>query len=39
MGLANPVTLHQLDFFRPIDAVEILDQTVTVGGNAHGPLA
>ena len=39
VGFADPVALHELDLFRPVDAVKIFDQTVAVCGDAHGPLA
>ena len=39
MRLAYPVTLHQLDFFRPVDSIQIFYKPVPVRGDPHGPLA
>ena len=39
VGFADPVALHELDLLRPVDGVEVFDQTVAVCGDAHGPLA
>ena len=39
MGLADPVTLHELDLLRPVNGVKILDQTMAVCGDTHRPLA
>ena len=39
VGFADPVALHELDLLRPVDGVEVFDQTVAVRGDAHGPLA
>ncbi len=35
----DPVALHQLDRLRPIETVEVVDQAVGIGGDAHHPLA
>ena len=37
-GSADPVALHGLDLLRPVQHVEILEQPVGVGGDAHHPL-
>ena len=37
--LANPVALYLFDAVRPIDAVQTLEQTVSIGRDAHHPLA
>ena len=39
VGFADPISLHELDLLRPVDAIKIFDQTVAVCGDAHGPLA
>ena len=36
---ADPVALHGLDLVRPLDPLEIVDQTVGVRRDAHHPLA
>ena len=36
---ANPVALEQLDRFGPVEAVEILDQALRVGGDPEHPLS
>ena len=37
-GAANPVALHGLDLLRPIQKLQVIKQTVGVGGNTHHPL-
>ena len=39
LAAADPVTLEELDRVGPIQAVEIGDQTLRVGGDAKHPLA
>ncbi len=39
MRFADPVALHEFDLLGPVDAIEVFDQTVSVCGDAHGPLA
>ena len=34
----DPVALHRLDCVRPIQQVEVVDQSIRVGGDAHLPL-
>ena len=36
---ADPVALHQLDGLGPVEAIEIVEQTVGVRGDSHHPLA
>ena len=38
-GTADPIPLHRLDLVRPIQQVEVVEQAVRVGGDAHHPLA
>ena len=38
LGAADPVALHGLDRLRPVEAVEVLQQAVGVGGDPHHPL-
>jgi len=38
-GLADPVALHRLDLVGPVQVVEILEQSIGVGGDAQHPLA
>ena len=39
LGAADPVALHGLDLLGPVHGVQVLGQAVTVGGDAHHPLA
>ena len=36
---ADPVALHGLDGVGPVEQLEVVDQAVGVGGDAHHPLA
>ena len=36
---SNPIPLEQLDAFRPVEAVEFVDEALGVGGDAQHPLA
>ena len=38
LAAADPVPLHQLDRLRPVEPVEVGDQPIGVGGDAHHPL-
>ena len=35
---ADPIALHGLDLVRPIQKLQIIQQAIGVGGNAHHPL-
>ena len=35
----NPVTLHRAHLVRPVHSVQVISQTLTIGGDAHHPLA
>ena len=37
-GTADPVALHGLDLLRPVEELQVLEQAVGVGGDAHHPL-
>ena len=37
-GPADPVALHGLDLLRPVQQLQIVEQPVGVGGDAHHPL-
>ena len=37
-GTANPIALHGLDLVRPIQKLQVIQQAIGVGGNAHHPL-
>ena len=38
-GAADPVALHGLDLLRPIQKLQVVEQAIRVGGDAHHPLA
>ena len=38
MRFTDPIALHSLNFIWPINAIEVFNQAMTVGSNAHGPL-
>ena len=39
LGPADPVALHQLDGLGPVQGLEVAEQPLGVGGDAHHPLA
>jgi hypothetical protein len=39
VAATDPVALHRLDRLGPVEQVEVVDQPVGVGGDAHHPLA
>ena len=39
MAAPDPVALHELDLFGPLDPVEVIGQPVGIRGDAHHPLA
>jgi hypothetical protein len=39
MAATDPVPLHRLDGIGPVEEVEVIDQAIGVGGDAHHPLA
>jgi len=38
-GLADPVALHELDRLRPVELVEIFEETICIGSDFQNPLA
>ncbi len=37
-GTANPIALHFFNGFGPIDLIQILDESISIGGNPQHPL-